>query len=108
MTVRPGKISSPTSRTSWSTWSGVDLVARIGAETEFALSQAVASLNAFKHGTTEFGHFVQNFLAEFDLGDPPGKAASFKLGADDDLLMAHLSFYPAAPVVSGATWQAMR
>ena len=76
-----------------------DPVARIGEETKFALSKAVASRNALEHGTSEFGHFVQNFLVEFDLGNLPGKAACFKLGTDDDLPTADLRFYPAALVV---------
>ena len=59
---------------------------------EFALSQAVASGDAFEHGTSECGHCVQNFLTDLNLRDLPGEAARFELGAD-------LRFYPAALVV---------
>ncbi len=45
---------------------------------EFALSQAVASGDAFEHGTSECGHCVQGFLAELDLPDPPGAAAGLE------------------------------
>ena len=75
------------------------VVAWIGAEMEFALSQAIASGNAFEHGTSECGHCVQNFLADLDLRDLPGEAARFELGADDALPPADLRFYPAARVV---------
>ena len=34
---------------------------------EFALCQAVASGDAFEHRPSEYGHCVQDFLAEFDL-----------------------------------------
>ena len=34
---------------------------------EFALSQAVASVGAFEHRTSEGGHGVQDFLAELYL-----------------------------------------
>ena len=85
---------------------GIDLqddrnsvVAWIGVEMEFALSQAVASGGAFEHGPSECGHCVQNFLAGLDLRDLPGEAAGFELGADDALPTADLRFYPAALVV---------
>ena len=66
---------------------------------EFALSQAVASGDAFEHRPSECGHCVQNFLADLDLRDLPGEAAGFELGADDTLPTADLRFYPAALVV---------
>ena len=44
------------------------VVAWIGAEMEFALSQAVASGDTFEHRPSECGHCVQDFLA--DLGSP--------------------------------------
>ena len=75
------------------------VVAWIGAEMEFPLSQAVASGDAFEHRPSECGHCVQNFLAELDLRDLPGEAAGFELGADDALPTADLRFYPAALVV---------
>ncbi len=75
------------------------VVAWIGAEMEFALSQAVASGDAFEHRPSECGHCVQNFLAGLDLRDLPGEAAGFELGADDTLPTADLRFYPAALVV---------
>ena len=75
------------------------VVAWIGAEMEFALSQAVASGDAFEHRPSECGHCVQNFLADLDLRDLPGEAAGFELGADDTLPTADLRFYPAALVV---------
>ena len=62
-----------------------NLVARIGMETEFALSQAVASGDAFEHRPSERGHCVQDFLAELNLRDLPGEAAGFEFGADDAL-----------------------
>ena len=65
---------------------------------EFALSQAVASGDAFEHGTSECGHCVQNFLTDLNLRDLPGEAAGFELGADDTLPTADLRFYPAALV----------
>ena len=74
------------------------VVAWIGAEMEFALSQAVASGDAFEHRSSECGHCVQDFLAELDLRDLPGEAAGFELGADDTLPTADLRFYPAALV----------
>ena len=61
------------------------VVAWIGAETEFPLSQAVASGDAFEHRPSERGHCVQDFSAELDLRDLPGEAAEFKFGADDAL-----------------------
>ena len=61
------------------------VVAWIGAEMEFALSQAVASGDAFEHRPSECGHCVQNFLADLDLRDLPGEAAGFELGADHAL-----------------------
>ena len=75
------------------------VVAWIGAEMEFALSQAVASGDAFEHRPSECGHCVQNFLADLDFRDLPGEAAGFELGADDTLPTAALRFYPAALVV---------
>ena len=66
---------------------------------EFALSQAVASGDAFEHRPSECGHCVQNFLADLDLRDLPGEAAGLELGADDTLPTADLRFYPAALVV---------
>ena len=77
----------------------MSVVAWIGAEIEFALSQAVASGDAFEHRPSECGHCVQNFLADLDLRDLPGEAAGFELGADDTLPTADLCFYPAALVV---------
>ena len=62
-------------------------VAWIGAEMEFALSQAVASGDAFEHRPPECGHCVQNFLADLDLRDLPGEAARFELGADQRCCM---------------------
>ena len=75
------------------------VVAWIGAEMEFALSQAVASGDTFEHRPSECGHCVQNFLAGLDFRDLPGEAAGFELGADDTLPTADLRFYPAALVV---------
>ena len=66
---------------------------------EFALSQAVASGDAFEHRLSECGHCVQNFLTDLNLRDLPGEAAGFELGADDTLPTADLRFYPAALVV---------
>ena len=66
---------------------------------EFALSQALASGDAFEHGTSECGHCVQNFLTDLNLRDLPGEAARFELGADHALPTADLRFYPAALVV---------
>ena len=66
---------------------------------EFALSQAVASGDAFEHRPPECGHCVQNFLADLDLRDLPGEAARFELGADHALPTTDLRFYPAALVV---------
>ena len=77
----------------------VSIVAWIGAEMEFALSQAVASGDTFEHRPSECGHCVQDFLADLDLRDLPGEAAGFELGADDTLPTADLRFYPAALVV---------
>ena len=68
-------------------------------EMEFALSQAIASGDAFEHRPSECGHCVQDFLADLDLRDLPGEAAGFKLGSDDALPTADLCFYPAALVV---------
>ena len=69
------------------------VVAWIGAEMEFALSQAIASGDAFEHRPSECGHCVPNFLAELDLRDLPGEAAGFELGADDTLptVIMHLT-----------------
>ena len=75
------------------------LVARIGMETEFSLSQAVASGDAFEHRPSERGHCVEDFSAELNLRDLPGEAAGFEFGADDALPTAHLRFYSAALVV---------
>ena len=75
------------------------VVAWIGAEMEFALSQAVASGDTFEHRPSECGHGVQNFLTDLNLRDLPGEAAGFELGADDTLPTADLRFYPAALVV---------
>ena len=66
---------------------------------EFALSQAVASGDAFEHRPSECGHCVQNFLADLGFRDLPGEAAGFELGSDDTLPTADLCFYPAALVV---------
>ena len=66
------------------------VVAWIGAEMEFALSQAVASGDTFEHRPSECGHCVQNFLADLDFRDLPGEAAGFELGADDTLPTADL------------------
>ena len=77
----------------------VSLVARIGMETEFSLSQAVASGDAFEHRPSERGHCVEDFSAELNLRDLPGEAAGFEFGADDALPTAHLRFYSAALVV---------
>ena len=75
------------------------VVAWIGAEMEFARSQAVASGDAFEPRPPECGHCVQNFLADLDLRDLPGEAARFELGADHALPTTDLRFYPAALVV---------
>ena len=72
------------------------VVASIGVEMEFALSQAIASGDAFEHRPSECGHCVQNFLADLDFRDLPGEAARFELGADHALPTADLRFYPAA------------
>ena len=77
----------------------MSLVARIGMETEFSLSQAVASGDAFEHRPSERGHCVEDFSAELNLRDLPGEAAGFEFGADDALPTAHLRFYSAALVV---------
>ena len=76
------------------------VVAWIGAEMEFALSQAVASGDTFERRPSECGHCVQNFLADLDLRDLPGEAAGFELGADDTLPTADLRFYPAALIIT--------
>ncbi len=75
------------------------VVAWIGAEMEFALSQAVASGDTLEHRPSECGHCVQDFLAELDLRDLPGEAAGLESAADDTLPTADLRFYPAARVV---------
>ena len=59
-------------------------------ETEFSLSQAVVSGDAFEHRPSERGHCVQDFSAELDLRDLPGEAVEFEFGADDALPTAHL------------------
>ena len=84
------------------------VVAWIEAEMEFALSQAVASGDAFEHGTSECGHCVQNLLTDLNLRDLPGEAARFELGADHALPTADLRFYPSALVYPVATCQAMQ
>ena len=61
------------------------VVAWIEAEMEFALSQAVASGDAFEHGTSERGHCVQDFLADLDLRDLPGESAGFEFEVDDSV-----------------------
>ena len=66
-------------------------------ETEFSLSQAVASGDAFEHRPSERGHCVQDFSAELDLRDLPGEAVEFEFGADDALPTAHLRFYSGSP-----------
>ena len=68
------------------------VVAWIGAEMEFALSQAVASGGAFEHRPSECGHCVQDFLAELALRDLAGEAAGLESGADDALPTADLRF----------------
>ena len=60
-------------------------LAERGSKTESALSQAVASGDAFEHRPSECGHCVQDFLAEFDLRDLPGEVAGFESEADDTL-----------------------
>ena len=80
-------------------WRANSVVAWIGAEMEFARSQAVASGDALEHRPPECGHCVQNFLADLDLRDLPGEAARFELGADHALPTTDLRFYPAALVV---------
>ena len=77
----------------------LSVVAWIGAEMEFALSQAVASGDTLEHRPSECGHCVQDFLAELDLRDLPGEAAGLESAADDTLPTADLRFYPAALVV---------
>ena len=47
----------------------------------FALSQAIASGDAFEHRPSECGYCVQDFLADLDFRDLPGEAAGFELGA---------------------------
>ena len=79
--------------------SELSVVAWIGVEMEFALSQAIASGDTFEHRPSECGHCVQDFLADLDLRDLPGEAAGFELGSDDALPTADLCFYPAALVV---------
>ena len=66
---------------------------------EFALSQAVASGDAFEHRPSECGHRVQDFLADLDFRDLPGEAAGSESGADHALPTPDLRFYPAALVV---------
>ena len=78
---------------------GTSVVAWIGAEMEFALSQAVASGDTLEHRPSECDHCVQDFLAELDLRDLPGEAAGLESAADDTLPTADLRFYPAALVV---------
>ena len=77
-------------------WAHRSVVAWIGAEMEFALSQAVASGDAFEHRPSECGHCVQDLLAELDLRDLPGEAAGLESGANDALPTTDLRFYPAA------------
>ena len=87
------------SSTRWDRLSSRSVVAWIGAEMEFALSQAVASGDTLEHRPSEGGHCVQDFLAELDLRDLPGEAAGLESAADDTLPTADLRFYPAALVV---------
>ena len=68
-------------------------------ETEFSLSQAVGSGDAFEHRPSERGHCGEDFSAELNLRDLPGEAAGFEFGADDALPTAPLRFYSAALVV---------
>ena len=56
------------------------VVAWIGAEMEFALSQAVASGGAFEHRPSECGYCVQDFLSELDLRDLLEKPRDWSLG----------------------------
>ena len=63
---------------------------------EFALSQAVASVDVFEQEQSERGHCVQGLPTGVDLRDLPGKAEGFEFGADDTLPAAHLRFYPQA------------
>ena len=73
------------------------VVAWIGAEMEFALSQAVTSGGAFEHRPSECGHCVQDFLADLDFRDLPGEAEGLESGTDDALPTVDLRFYPATP-----------
>ena len=66
------------------------VVAWIGAEMEFALSQPVPSGGAFEHRPSECGHCIQDFLTDLNLRDLPGEAAGFELGADHALPTADL------------------
>ena len=75
---------------------------------EFALSQAVASGDAFEHRPSECGHCVQNFLAELNLRDLPGEAAGFELGADHTLPPADLRSIRLRGLYPVAACQAMR
>ena len=51
---------------------------------EFALSQAVASGDAFEHRPSECGHCIQDFLAEVDLRPDPCNNALFRPYSTDD------------------------
>ena len=83
------------------------VVAWIGVEMEFALSQAIASGDAFEHRPSECGHCVQDFLAELDLRDLPGEAAGFELGADDALPAFDSAPTATAPLPPVALCQAI-
>ena len=76
--------TTPVRRSAWRSYHK-GIVARIGVETEFALSQAVGSGNGFEHGPAEVGHRIQDYLAVFDLCDLPREAANYEPMADDGL-----------------------
>ncbi len=75
------------------------VVAWIGAEMEFALSQAVASGGVFEHRSSECGHCVRDFLADLDLRELPEEVARLESETGDALPMADPHLYPATPVV---------
>ena len=85
-----------------------NVVAWIGAEMEFALSQAVASGDTFEHRPSECGHCVQDFLADLDLRDLPGEAAGSESGADDALPPAICVSIRLRWLYPVAAYQAMR
>ena len=85
----------------------ISVVAWIGAEVEFALSQAVASGDAFEHRTSECGHCVQDFLTDLDHRDLPGEAAGLELGADDALPAFDSAPTATAPLPPVALCQAI-